>query len=113
MGNAVGNAMGNAIESVGLNDSKKDDKYLEGEKIKCNKCGNAIPKGAKFCLECGEKIEFSKDNDMVTCPNCKREVVKAKFCLECGFKFITNCSECGASLIPGAKFCLECGKKVI
>lgn len=112
VGNAVGNAMGNAIESVGLNNNQEDDNSLEGEKIKCNKCGNTIPKGAKFCLECGEKVKIFKNTDMVTCPNCKKEVVKGKFCLECGFKFITKCAGCGASLIPGAKFCLECGKKV-
>ena len=22
----------------------------------CPKCGNAVPAGAKFCLECGEKL---------------------------------------------------------
>lgn len=60
----------------------------------CNKCGKKLPEGAKFCLECGAKVE---DNDSSTqrnaafegklhkCPNCG-EVLKS---------FVLNCPTCG------------------
>lgn len=50
----------------------------------CPKCNAALPAGAKFCMECGEKIEAAA----------------GRFCIECGAK------------MPGpAKFCPECGAK--
>lgn len=49
----------------------------------CPNCGTANPVGAKFCSNCGQKLE--------------------------GTKF---CSQCGAPLTPGAKFCSNCGAKV-
>ena len=49
----------------------------------CSNCGAKISKTAKFCPECGTKVE------------------SAKFC-----------PECGASVQAGAKFCPECGKKL-
>jgi membrane protease subunit (stomatin/prohibitin family) len=51
----------------------------------CPKCGHQNPVGAKFCSNCGEKIEAAAG----------------------GF-----CSNCGAQLAPGAKFCAQCGQKV-
>lgn len=85
-------------------DSDKKD-----ELIKCAKCGADLPKNAKFCLECGEKI-ISPDS--VICPECGKTVPKGKFCPECGHKFISNCPKCGAQIPEGSKFCLECGEKI-
>lgn len=51
----------------------------------CPKCGAAVSANAKFCAECGEKLE------------------------ETGMKF---CSECGAKVEAGAKFCPSCGKSM-
>jgi len=48
--------------------------------MKCPSCGNDNPKGAKFCIECG--------NSLIT------ELL---------------CSKCGHSSPPGSKFCKECG----
>ncbi len=56
--------------------------------LRCPKCGAKIPAGAKFCSECGTKIEPPKP----TIP--------------------TNCPKCGAKLPPGAKFCPACGEKI-
>lgn len=52
--------------------------------MKCKNCGKDLPEAAKFCLECGEKVE--------------QELV---------------CSSCGTILPPDAKFCLECGASTV
>lgn len=78
----------------------------------CTNCGEELPEGSKFCLNCGEKVE-KVDNNMICCPECGKLVLKGKFCLECGHKFATNtCVKCGSTLPEGAKFCLECGERV-
>lgn len=78
----------------------------------CTNCGEELPEGSKFCLNCGEKVE-KVDNNMVCCPECGKLVLKGKFCLECGHKFATNtCAKCGSTLPEGAKFCFECGERV-
>lgn len=39
-----------------------------------------LPESAKFCLECGEKVEQE-----LVCPSCGKVLPQdAKFCLECG-----------------------------
>jgi len=46
--------------------------------MKCPKCQFDNREGAKFCLECGEKLEL-------LCPQCgKTLALSAKFCDECG-----------------------------
>jgi class 3 adenylate cyclase len=46
--------------------------------MKCPKCEYENKEGAKFCIECGEKLE-------VKCPQCgKILVASANFCEECG-----------------------------
>lgn len=56
------------------------------DKIECPNCGTMLDENAKFCLECGNKIEIKKP---------------------------AFCSECGGVLAPGAKFCSGCGNKVM
>ena len=53
----------------------------------CQNCGHSVDKNAKFCNECGTKIEMVKP--------------KVKFCTECGMK-----------VEEGTKFCNECGTKL-
>ncbi|MBQ8289738.1 MAG: SPFH domain-containing protein [Clostridia bacterium] len=79
---------------------------------KCAKCGATLPDGAKFCLECGEKVTPPTPEGMIICPECGNTVAKGKFCPECGHKFITACPKCGKEVTAGAKFCLECGEKL-
>jgi ribosomal protein L40E len=55
----------------------------------CANCGAALPPNAKFCMECGTRVERQ--------PQMVRP---------------THCQNCGAELPPNAKFCLECGTKV-
>ncbi|MBQ9832939.1 MAG: SPFH domain-containing protein [Clostridia bacterium] len=78
----------------------------------CTKCNASIPANSKFCLACGERVEKTASDNMITCPSCGKTVAKGKFCLECGHKLIIVCSKCSKEIIPGAKFCLECGEKI-
>ena len=48
--------------------------------MKCSKCQYNNRDDAKFCLECGEKLEL-------LCPQCDKTLPSsAKFCDECGHK---------------------------
>ncbi len=83
----------------------------EAASVTCPKCGNNLPANAKFCLECGTKIEHLADNEMI-CPACGQKTPKGKFCMECGAALIRKCAKCGSEIPNGAKFCLECGEKL-
>lgn len=78
IGRGVSNAMADTTNEVL---GKPGAKTAPG--MKCPKCGQDVPAGAKFCPNCGEKMNVQK-----FCPNC------------------------GKPLTPGAKFCSECGQKV-
>lgn len=54
--------------------------------VTCPNCGQPVANGAKFCSNCGTKIE-----------------------IPAGPKF---CPECGTKLEPGTKFCPNCGTKI-
>jgi len=59
---------------------------------------NPAPSTAKFCGDCGAKLEPGE-----------------KFCGECGAKVESEakfCGDCGGKLEPGEKFCGYCGAKV-
>ncbi|MCF0136297.1 MAG: zinc ribbon domain-containing protein, partial [Lachnospiraceae bacterium] len=79
--------------------------------IQCPTCGRTLPAKAKFCLECGTKIEQVAENEMI-CPVCGKKTPKGKFCMECGALLATKCPKCGAEVPAGGKFCLECGERV-
>ena len=77
--------------------------------VTCPNCGKQNAAGAKFCADCGNKMEVTK----VPCVKCGAELREgAKFCSECGSsQEKAKCSNCQAELAPGAKFCPECGTK--
>jgi membrane protease subunit (stomatin/prohibitin family) len=81
-GFAIGNAMAGAMTNA-MNQSKNDSPG--GAKSPCPKCGAANLANAKFCTECGEKMQTGAQ----TVP----------------------CVKCGAALAAGSKFCNECGTK--
>jgi DNA-directed RNA polymerase subunit M/transcription elongation factor TFIIS len=56
--------------------------WQETRRATCPQCGKPIDANAKFCPECGAKLQSS-----------------------------AFCSECGAKIPAGAKFCPECGAK--
>jgi len=52
--------------------------------MKCPKCSHENPVDAKFCMECGEKLEN-------LCPKCGAKLPpEAKFCKECGEKVMVG-----------------------
>lgn len=106
LGNILGGTMGAAMTNVQSNIPTLQPTIV------CASCGKEIPEGAKYCLECGEKVIPAKQNSMVCCPKCGASVPEGRFCLECGAKLELVCSSCGVRIIPGAKFCLECGSKI-
>lgn len=77
--------------------------------VVCGSCGHVNSAGAKFCSECGTKIEPQN-----ACPNCGHvNQPGAKFCSECGTKLgAAHCPNCQAELEAGAKFCPNCGTKI-
>jgi class 3 adenylate cyclase/tetratricopeptide (TPR) repeat protein len=52
--------------------------------MKCPKCQFENPESAKFCSECGSKLE-------IACPSCgKMNRIGSKFCSECGHKIVIS-----------------------
>ncbi|MDR1940556.1 MAG: SPFH domain-containing protein [Clostridiales bacterium] len=77
--------------------------------IRCNKCGNAMPAGAKFCSACGAVGGVGAN---VKCRLCGADnPSNARFCAECGGKLgaADACQKCGTKLEAGQRFCPECG----
>ena len=105
MGGQIGNIF------TGINTNQQTVQQDEDKKFLCPKCGQEIPAGSKFCLECGEKVIVIPDGKIL-CPDCGQIVANGKFCIECGHKFITVCPNCNKEIPNGAKFCLECGNKL-
>ncbi len=99
VGGTVGNLVTDSINNV------------TAIQVNCNKCGKSLPQNAKFCLECGTKVEEITENEII-CPHCNNKTSKGKFCIECGGKLQFVCPKCGNETIPSAKFCLECGEKL-
>lgn len=77
--------------------------------VACPSCGKQNNASAKFCADCGAKMEVAK----VPCVKCGAELREgAKFCSDCGAsQEKQKCSNCQQELAPGAKFCPECGTK--
>ncbi len=59
--------------------------------MRCPNCQTINPPGAKFCLECG--------NRLVVCPNCGTvNLPVAKFCIECGTALAQGAERAGRSV---------------
>jgi membrane protease subunit (stomatin/prohibitin family) len=85
-GFAIGNAMAGAMSNAMNPASQAKSEGVAPAKVACPKCGAANLAGAKFCNDCGTKMETAGQ----TIP----------------------CAKCGAQMQAGSKFCNECGTKV-
>lgn len=83
---------------------------IDNSTVKCPKCNFDVQANAKFCLECGGKIE-ALEAGVVICSGCGKKTREGKFCMECGTTLMAKCLKCGNELPSGAKFCFECGEK--
>jgi membrane protease subunit (stomatin/prohibitin family) len=61
----------------------QEKSWRKGVRATCPNCNAPLANNAKFCPECGTKIDAQ-----------------------------AQCAKCGAKLAPNAKFCAECGAKV-
>lgn len=109
---AVNGHVGQMFQEMGTHFSVgKTEKPDTPEKTICPNCKAEVPAGAKFCLECGTKIEVLGNDEMI-CPACGKKTHKGKFCMECGAPLVHKCPKCGTELPASAKFCPECGEKL-
>ncbi len=106
-GFAIGNAMAGAMTNA-MNQSSQ----AGGARINCPKCSAANVTGAKFCIECGARLETAADQ--TPCVKCGAQLAAGvKFCNECGSKQEKlRCTNCQTELPPDTRFCNECGTKV-
>ena len=80
IGLGVMGAVGGTVSGVVTNSMNGALEQVNQQTKKCPKCGSILPTNAKFCLECGTKLEKK-------CPKCGAVTsIDAKFCLECGEK---------------------------
>lgn len=110
-GFAVGGQMANAF-GAGQPGGQQAGGGAAPATVACPACGKQNNPTAKFCADCGGKMEVAQ----VPCVKCGAKLREgAKFCSECGSsqeKQKCSNTECGAELAAGAKFCAECGTKV-
>ncbi|MFN0277818.1 MAG: SPFH domain-containing protein [Pyrinomonadaceae bacterium] len=80
--------------------------------VACPSCGKPNTTTAKFCADCGDKMDAAAKVE-VPCVKCGASLREgAKFCSECGStQEKEKCTNCQAELAAGAKFCPECGTK--
>lgn len=109
---AVNGHVGQMFQEMGNPFSAgKTERSATLEKTICPNCKAEVPAGAKFCLECGTKIEALGDDEMI-CPACGKKTHKGKFCMECGAPLVHKCPKCSTELPTSAKFCPECGERL-
>ncbi len=110
-GFAVGNQMANVFGQQGGagGAASGGSSAPSAPTVACPGCGKQNNPQAKFCADCGGKMEVAK----VPCIKCGAELREgAKFCSECGSsQEKPKCANCQHELSPTSKFCPECGTK--
>lgn len=82
--------------------------------MNCNRCGNVITEGEKFCRKCGNQLENTIPENSKQCKKCKRYVAEdLKFCTYCAMPFDGSevCTACGGVIPPDNKYCIKCGSR--
>ena len=100
------NSMGAVLGSVQQAQNVPSSPHVS---VTCGNCGSQTLPGAKFCLECGQRITAAS---VQVCPSCGAANPKGKFCLECGTPMQKKCPVCSADVPPTGKFCPECGNSI-
>jgi len=110
MGIGAGSAAGGILGDVTRQMKVTHPEKVVGQTIKCSECDFENAAGAKFCSNCGAKLE----SQPIICPNCKRDNPPgSKFCNYCGASLEKiKCPKCVFENQPGAKFCSNCGNKL-
>lgn len=76
--------------------------------VNCGKCDAPLADDAKFCPQCGERVDGKK-----VCPGCGREIAESSvFCTYCGKRQDGKvvCNKCGE--VFEGNFCPKCGTAV-
>ena len=111
MGVGLGGAFGAGMSEVArgvMNPSQQPVAPQPTGAFACPDCGTQLQAGAKFCFNCGKKIEPAN-----VCPDCGTALpAGAKFCFNCGRRMSSICPQCGNELPAGARFCQNCGAKI-
>lgn len=89
-----------------------------GLEINCDKCNAPLIRYAKFCYQCGDRVEKLIEHPIgdsssteQRCPACFQPFQdESHFCIICGQELI--CDKCGSEILEDADFCMECGDKV-
>ncbi|UKS25946.1 SPFH domain-containing protein [Paenibacillus sp. HWE-109] len=101
--------LGGAISNISNNTIRQPVPTPEAN-VPCKHCSSANSPDAKFCGECGQKMQSTKP-----CYKCNAENKEnAKFCSECGTAIgIISCPSCNHELTAGSRFCPECGTSLV
>ncbi|WP_027086529.1 SPFH domain-containing protein [Cohnella panacarvi] len=135
IGGAVGNQMSGLTDQMniaGAGTGVGAGAAPAANVIECSSCGKVFPRGAKFCMHCGDpnnacaKCGADCPQGATSCPKCGHSLTahtcyrcgtetnpEAKFCSNCGASQVLKCGNCQHDIKPGQKFCLECGNKLI
>ena len=109
--NAFGMGMGFMMPAMFADFIK--DKDVEKITVKCDECGNSVPKDARFCPSCGHQLVIFKQ-----CPSCNKNIPpSAKFCPRCGQSVDVKpldklCKSCKSENLPESVFCNQCGERL-
>lgn len=78
-GMGMGGAFGQMASQMGqYMNAQPQQAQPQSQGAVCPSCGQSVPAGAKFCMNCGAKLN-------AVCPSCGQAVVPgAKFCMNCG-----------------------------
>ncbi|MCK4353144.1 zinc ribbon domain-containing protein [candidate division WOR-3 bacterium] len=85
-------------------------------KLRCEKCGVVVDSKAKFCPECGHRLE-AKGNNIIFCPYCgTKNPADVGQCQKCNADLTKiskpskyECEDCGSDVPEDAKYCPKCG----
>lgn len=106
-GLGAGFAVGNQMANVFGSQANQTASSSAAASVACPQCGKPNSPTAKFCAECGGKMQVAQ----IPCIKCGATLREgAKFCSECGAsQEKQKCANCGSELSAGARFCPECG----